>query len=539
VSSRISDELARLLRSLSEERSPLDRVIGRDRRKEKLAAIAASRDIRLVPALLPFLASDDSLRPHVARVIAELVRGIAPAALGWLDEQVRQEYYRSRSWEGFAPDAVSRLARTVQRDPVVLGIVASHRNGFVRAAALEVLAECTDGREIPFLTLRANDWVAPVAARARELLIARLRPNNRRAVLDALPFLVRVRAQQRRDPGDIERSFCAVLISDGGEEALAHAPRFDTRSRRILYEMLLADAAPSRRRRIVDAALSDPDVLVRWRAVGALAGDSSASDRIAVLERLLSEDPVPAIRRRALSLISERFPERIPGLFPDVVLDRSAGVRDLARFIARAHRLAIVPREVYVAALGTVPPDQIAAAIAGVGETGTLEDADLVAPFLRSDRSRIRRSALLALARLDDARAVPAAAAALADEAAPVRGAAVDILATHANRVDFAAVSDRMRSHRDPRARVQLLSLLARAPKWEAASFLLEALADPDSAVCSWATELVNVWVRKFTRSQVPPSAAQLERIRARLDAVAPSLSADTVRLLRFSVESR
>lgn len=61
----------------------------------------------------------------------------------------------------------------------------------------------TSGQEIPCFSLRANDWVAPVAVRASDLLISRVRPENRRAVLHALPFIVRVLGQRRRDHGAI------------------------------------------------------------------------------------------------------------------------------------------------------------------------------------------------------------------------------------------------------------------------------------------------------------------------------------------------
>ena len=118
--------------------------------------------------------------------LPNLVRDVTPVQLSWLDEQVRHSssaHYWSNAWHKIAPAAISRLAQTYELDASVIGFLASHANGFVRAAALEVLAQHTSGQEIPFLSLRANDWVDPVAARASELLISRLRPDNRHAVL--------------------------------------------------------------------------------------------------------------------------------------------------------------------------------------------------------------------------------------------------------------------------------------------------------------------------------------------------------------------
>lgn len=219
------------------------------------------------------------------------------------------------------------------------------------------------------------------------------------------------------------------------------------------------------------------------------------------------------------------------------MLDRVASVRGLARFVAGTHQLALIPRAVYVQALVGSLPGQLAAAIEGVGETGTRADADLIAPFLGANRPRIRRSALRALAKLDAERAISAATAALADDASSVRSAAADILATNASRVDFDLVSRRIRSLSDPKARRNLLRLFLEAPKWEAPVFLLEALTDPDDGVRTFAARLVDRWIESFNRNQTQPTAKQLQRIGALLDSVASRMPEETAMMLRFSIK--
>jgi hypothetical protein len=215
-------------------------------------------------------------------------------------------------------------------------------------------------------------------------------------VLNALPFIVRVLGQRRRDHGDIERALRTVLLSDGGEEALARCAQFDTSVRRIVYELLLTHR-PASDGRFIDAALREPDAVLRARAISAVAADTTLDHRVAMLERLLRDDPVPSVRRLVLVLLSERIPDRIGGLFPDVLFDQAASVRDLARFVGRTHQLPFVPRDTYVQGLASARPRQVTAAIAGVGETGTPEDAELVMPFLGSQLPRNRRTSLRAL----------------------------------------------------------------------------------------------------------------------------------------------
>jgi HEAT repeat protein len=538
VSPPISAEITQLVRSLFEERSLLDRVRGSDARIASLAQIAASGEVRVVPDLLPLLAADDSLTPHVARTIADLVGETTPVQLSWLDEQVRRSsgsYWPGSAWHRLAPKAVF-LARTTDFDTTVTGLLTSHANGFVRAAALEVLAQRSDGREIPFLSLRANDWVEAVATRASRLLVSRLRADNRHAVLNALPFIVRVLGQRRRDHVEIERALRVVLLSDGGADAVARGTGFATPVRRVMYELLTSGgtAAPHR---FIDAALSDADAVIRARAIRSVAAGADVAHRTAVLERLLRDDPVPAVRRLILAVLSEHMPERVAGLFPHVLLDRAASVRGLARFVAHAHQLPLVPRDLYVQGLAGGLPRQLGAAIEGVGETGTRADADLLAPFLRVERPGIRRSAVRALAKLDADRAIQSAIAALGDDSSLVRSVVADILSTNANRVDFDIVNRRVRSLSDPRARRQLLRVFKDAPKWEAAVFLLEAHTDPDDGVRTLASRLVDRWIDKFNRSQTQPTATQLQRIGVLLDSVASRMPDETAKMLRFSIK--
>jgi hypothetical protein len=186
-------------------------------------------------------------RPHFN--IAELVREVTPVQLSWLDERIRHSSYAynwSGAWNKLAPASVLRLTQAYELDVAIIRLLASHANGFVRAAALEVLAQRTTGQEIPFLSVRANDWVEPVAARARELVISRLRPDNRYEVLNALPFIVRLLGLRRRDHIEIERSLRAVLLSDGGEDALARGRSFAIPVRRKMYELLTGGGVQSK-----------------------------------------------------------------------------------------------------------------------------------------------------------------------------------------------------------------------------------------------------------------------------------------------------
>lgn len=90
------------------------------------------------------------------------------------------------------------------------------------------------------------------------------------------------------------------------------------------------------------------------------------------------------VRARRRYTLHQRGPhemrQRIGGVFPQVLLDRAASVRGLARFVAARHQLGLIPRAVYAEALVANLPGQLASAIEGVGETGTVRDVGLIVP---------------------------------------------------------------------------------------------------------------------------------------------------------------
>jgi HEAT repeat protein len=193
---------------------------------------------------------------------------------------------------------------------------------------------------------------------------------------------------------------------------------------------------------------------------------------------------------------------------------------------------------VYIEALDATRPRPLAVAIDGIGETGSHAEADRVAPFLGDSSPRVRRAALRALAKLDAERAIPAALAAIADDASSVRTAAVRTLSSNADRVDFDVLKDQVLSLSDAKARQNLLRLFLEAPKWDAPAFLLEALTDSDDGVRALAARLLDRWIERFKCNQTQPTTRQVQRIGALLAQVASRIPKETARMLRFSIEA-
>lgn len=535
----LPERIARLLTSIRQA-LPARASAESDPRIPDLDALAATHDARAVPDLLPLLVANDALRPHVARTIAALSANVSPSQLSWLDSQARRFHsvaFDDRDWFALQPSGVVDLCRSIRPHWAAMGILASHPNGFVREIALRELGRSTGGVEIPYLTIRANDWVGEVAEIAAGLLAARLVPSNRAVVVAALPFIVRMFDQRRQDHRHLAEAFITVLGSDDLRDVLQAIRTGERRVARRIYELLL-DRAPSRQ--IIDAAISDVDPVVRRLVIRRLPSVGDANLQTGLLVTLAVGDRSPGVRKDALALLAERDANRVRSILRGALLDRSARVRSLARFLAAKLDPSIDVRALYLEQLDATSDRSSAAAIDGLGEVGTRDDADRLVPLLTVERSRIRRAALRALAQCDRDRALPAAMSALEDPSGSVRTAAGAIVRAERHRVDFATLHGRWRQGSDPNVRLGMLVLLAHAPKWDAVVYLLDALVtDSSEAMHRHAARLLNDWIAAFNRSQLQPSREHLQRIRAVLAAPTASLDPQAATFLRFVVEER
>jgi hypothetical protein len=86
------------------------------------------------------LADDGTVRLAARAAIRELLQLVPLESLPLLDEMLRRVWGHLEYWHGLRPESVPRLASVSVDDRVFVRLVASHRNGFVRAGALRLLA---------------------------------------------------------------------------------------------------------------------------------------------------------------------------------------------------------------------------------------------------------------------------------------------------------------------------------------------------------------------------------------------------------------
>jgi HEAT repeat protein len=207
------------------------------------------------------------------------------------------------------------------------------------------------------------------------------------------------------------------------------------------------------------------------------------------------------------------------------LLDPHASMREAARFYLRARGetdfAAFYRERVREGADG-----ELAAAVAGVGETGVRADAEIVRAFLGHKKARVRKAAVRAVARLDAEGCAEALLARLNDEAPGVVAAARDALLARPHLLKAGRLGAAFEAAKGVAARRAVVALAAELPWWDGVPLLFEAAGDESEAVRAAALGRIDRWRRnpcllaaRPTREQFVRFGAAFGQHRQRLDA--------------------
>lgn len=483
---------------------------------------AESWDGRLMTLLAEAGARDYGRADAAARELRDVVQRMDARQWVRTDDALRnwlRIYYRAQSpaWLGGAED-VRALRLPADAEAAVVGLLAAHSSGYIREAAVRRLALIRGGDEMPPLLLRANDWVPQVRRLALDALRARLAPAYAEAWVRWVYLVLRLGGRGSADARLLVDAVTELLRAVESADAVwAGLGSPDRTVRRTCFGILERTGGPGLRP-LAQVALGSDDVVLRRGAARVADALDDASLR-AVLPALV-RDPLPAVRRDALSLAARRMgADALPWL-RKALLDSAGGVRAEAR--ASLQRLAPMDFAAFYREQVAAGGARLAAAVAGLGETGGGADAESARPLLADPLPRVRAAAVRALARLGGTVALPAVLAAVADASPSVSRAAAAAVLDGVRTLGIAPLGA---LYGDARAHVRqsALSLLGARGKWESLPWILRALADPDERIRRYAHTYLRQWKQRFNRVASQPMPEQLAELRAALE------QADTV----------
>lgn len=364
---------------LLKRRAPTEAITSR------LETIAATRDAFAIPRVIAFVLDDRrAVAEAASQAIAQLRRQVHVRELAALDRELRDHVPWSAEagrWHYMKPAALDALA-ALPDARTLLQLSMSHPNGHIREAAMRRCATASDGSEVPFLLLRANDWVEPVRTLAEAMLRAKLAPEHLPHVVAALPILDAMGGWHRLETIPIRAEIEDRLRDRAAIPALVAAlAGTDHLIRRCAYSRLwqqpaaafAAGLAPgASKAAVVAAALRDADPAIR-ASTGLWVTTADAELFAGFAEQLLRHRS-PAIRVRATERL-QASGGRLP--WSALLLDPHAEVRALAQ--QAALDAGADPDTEYRARIATSAGRQLGVALRGLGETGGPADLSVAA----------------------------------------------------------------------------------------------------------------------------------------------------------------
>jgi HEAT repeat protein len=515
LSPRASQLVDELVDALRQAPGFLGRLAGRDRAViSTLAEFASHPEPAVVPYLLPFLVGNS--KPLVTAAVDVLSRAIdaaSPEDLLDLDAACRRVWAYGPAWDegwhALRPLDVARFRALGTTEPAVVGVASFHGNGRVREAAVTRLDALSNGRELPFLLIRLNDWVTPVAERAAVAVARRIVPEYAQRFLDSIPIVERLGLSLRRDHGAlVEHVYALLRQPEQRDIVLRGLESPDRRTRRLCFRLGL-NGTDAERLDVLRHALADTDTVLRTEAAAEARRTLGPGEAARLLPMLLA-DPYAPVRREALALAAERLPAEATESLYAALLDQNPVVREVARFYLRRRGERADFAGVYRDHLSRdAGPKRLAAALAGLGETGTVSDVASVRAYCTHPRPSVRRAAVRALGMLDGEGQLPVLVQSLRDPAGSVARAARDQLRRRASLV-AADVHEVFRSSAYPHTRLYALTLLSALGKWDSLPYLFEAAADADARIRAIARERLDAWIARQNRTMVQPTPRQL-----------------------------
>lgn len=380
--------------------------------------------------------------------------------------------------------------RCTPREALV--VAACSGDGYLREAAIHRLAVSPDPEALPLLLVRCVDWVRPVREAARKAVLSKLDGASLRAALPLLGVL------RRRQVDDWVTTLFRDRLPDLLDAALAVG---DRETRRWAHREALGLLS---RERLLDIATRDEDFVVRTIAGTALL------DRGECVEELLAAG-APKIRMRALTMT---------GRAEEHLTDPASAVRSMAQaLVLKAGGDPAARYRALPVSFGM---------LAGLGETGTAEDAGLLERQLTDDRPRIRRVAVRGLRRIapESSAVLPL----LTDPSPAVTRQVVEFL--RGRFVEVTTLRELLAADRPVHTRRAAAALLRDRDTWVRLHTDLTLLADADLGadaehdLRACHQHLARVWTQ-------PPA-----RLRAQIEAACGDLDPAMAHGIRFLLDS-
>lgn len=351
----------------------------------------------------------------------------------------------------------------------VLGLFSFNPNGFIREKAVRQLAKRFDGKELPFILLRANDWVESVHNQAIAALQERLEGDYSRHFTNNLYLIKHLSTLGRYNHEGIQELIANVLCSPQYESELLNYLNSERASERLFaFTLLQRIESPTSVKTAINAGLASKDASIRQRALKF----AIETNKVNLIERpmvSLISDSAATVRLEALHWLAAKDDCR--DILEAAFFDSSFAVRLFARYRLKE----VDAKDIYRLNLQT-KNYSLLFTLRGLIEIKAELPIELIEPLTRSSSGKVRALAyelLLTQDKIADKEAIVLRA--LLDQSNHCIKSAHNYLKANADSVAIESLWELFNQELPQAAKRMLISAMADSPPWISLPYLLAA----------------------------------------------------------------
>jgi HEAT repeat protein len=379
----------------------------------------------------------------------------------------------------------------------LLAISSLNGNGFVREKAVNKLYQLGESRAIQFLIYRLADWVKPVRQAAIQGL------GNYKSIgfiddlVENLPIFKWLQEVERTDLSSVYFDIIDFIIKTNREYVLQHFERYPDKLRLLLANHLSSSLSDDYQELM--KFIEDKHFLVRSLALNHFEKLSSNE-----IERLL-EDKSANVRLQALYKLNNS--DDFKRIISEFIADSSATIRCFARFALKGTITDF--GEIYYQNL--INNKNVIGSLVGLAEVDAKKYSVSVEKFLTNKNIKVRKTAFLALRKLDEETAYQFALSNLDSNYVGIRNAAIDFLATMP-RIEVLEKARQCYNSGNSEIRKAMLKLFNKIGGWPAFPELMIGTLDKGLEISQLSFDYLQIWKAKAIRLFTKPGKDDFER---------------------------
>lgn len=530
-------EIVRQLQDLERSRSWWPFTNKQESTRRLLKDLAATGEAAALPCLAGLLSiRDKSTMQCLRNTIGTLFDFLTPIELMHFDESIDRSYgwYDGPAHSRLMPSQVAEIAGdpSEQGHAQVLGLLTFHKNGFIREEAVRQLSLLKDGSEIPFLLVRQNDWVVPVANAAQAAVALRINDDNIEYLVKFLEIILHLNSLSRHDHSDMVGNMVDLLLAEQNDAFLRTAITSESRVVRREIVGLGLERPGNHLQRLITCGLQSGDAIVRFRCCCRLSLIHAGDSLLAALDNLTTDRFMP-IRREVFRRKAEYFPDLVHETWQHALLDRHSSIRELACWHLR-NTFRSEPNFHYRAALRE-NPDSLSA-LEGLSETADENDFEFFRQLLTHSLPSRRCIAIRGLIRLRKEESVRSVLPLLRDESPSVVRTVCKFAGSFLSEIPDDELIEIALDHKVHAGRLAAVKMLAGLGKWRSLPSLIRIASEADAEISEYSGLLIQsaCW---NSRVYTAPSPEHKMKIADTLEKSRASLHPETVRLVEMELK--